>query len=116
MPSPHLLKKSKPTGKEMIAAIHAQFDCVLQRQASDSELKRYLPLLESTIEIGGNTEGLRQMLISVLLESEFLYRYEFGAGSVDNHGRKKLSPREASYAIAYAVSDRGPDETLVKAA
>ena len=111
-----ILKKSKPTGKEMIAAIHAQFDCVLQRQASDSELKRYLPLLESTIEIGGNTEGLRQMLISVLLESEFLYRYEFGAGSVDNHGRKKLSPREASYAIAYAVSDRGPDETLVKAA
>lgn len=111
-----ILKKSDPTERQMIAAIHTQFDCVLQRQASDSELKRYLPLLQSTIKLGGNTEGLRQMLISVLLESEFLYRLEFGAGSPDNYGRRKLSPREASYAIAYAVSDRGPDQTLVKSA
>ncbi len=56
------------------------------------------------------------MLVSVLLESEFLYRLEFGSGAADKYGRKKLSPREASYAIAYALSDRGPDETLAKAA
>ena len=46
------------------------------------------------------------MLVSVLLESEFLYRTEFGAGdSKDEHGMK-LSGREASYAIAYAYPDR----------
>lgn len=108
-------QKSVPTDEQMIAAINAQFDCVLQRHALQSELDSYLALLRSTIQLGGNTEGLRQMLVSVLLESEFLYRLEFGAGDPDKYGRKKLSPREASYAIAYAISDRGPDETLVQA-
>jgi cytochrome c553 len=105
-------KKAAPTDEEMIAAIHAQFDCVLQRQASEAELKRYLPLLRSTIDLGGNIEGLRQMLVSVILESEFLYRLEFGTDEVDKHGRRKLSPREASYAIAYALSDSVPDSRL----
>ena len=65
-------KESMPTEKEMVAAIYAQFDCVLQREPSAAELKRYLPLLHSMIELGGNRDGLRQMLVSVLLESEFL--------------------------------------------
>jgi hypothetical protein len=97
---------------EMVAAIQAQFDCVLQRTASDSELSRYLDFMVNASSVGGNVEGLRQMLVSVLLESEFLYRLEFGSGTPDEDGRKKLSPREASYAIAYALTDRGPDDAL----
>lgn len=108
--------ESTPTDEQLIAAIHAQFDCVLQRNATPDELKKYLPLLRSAIELAGNEDGLRQMLVSVLLKSEFLYRHEFGDGDADAHGRRLLSPREASYAIAYAVSDRVPDEQLVKAA
>jgi hypothetical protein len=109
-------KETRPTNQELIAAIHAQFDCVLRREASESELERYLPLLQSTIELGGNTEGLRQMLVSVLLESEFLYRLEFGVGQPDEYGRKKLSPVEAARAIAYALGDQGPDAELQQAA
>jgi len=109
-------KDTMPTEQEMVDAITAQFDCVLQRKPSEAELKRYLSLLQSMIQLGGNQNGLRQMLVSVLLESEFLYRLEFGAGEPDEHGRKKLSPREASYAIAYAISDRNPDARLVQAA
>ncbi|MDA0282009.1 MAG: DUF1588 domain-containing protein [Planctomycetota bacterium] len=109
-------QKSRPTNQEMIAAIHAQSECVLKRKASVEELDRYLPLLQSSIELGGNTEGLRQMLVSVLLESEFLYRQEFGAGEPDAYGRKKLSPVEAAQAIAYALGDPGPDEELQQAA
>lgn len=105
-------KESTPTDQEIVDAIHAQFDCVLQRQATDEELNRYVRLLRSTIELGGNSEGLRQMLVSVLLESEFLYRYEFGEGATDSQGRKKLSPREAARAISYALSDLGPDAAL----
>ena len=97
---------------EMVAAIQAQFDCVLQRPASDTELSRYLDFMVNASSVGGNVEGLRQMLVSVLLESEFLYRLEFGSGKPDEDGRKKLSPREASYAIAYALTDRGPDDAL----
>jgi hypothetical protein len=111
-----ILKESQPTDDELTDAIHTQFDCVLRRRASDQELQKYLELIRSAIALGGNTEGLRQMLVTVLLESEFLYRLEFGAGDTDKSGRKKLSPREASYAIAYAISDRGPDAGLVKAA
>lgn len=109
-------KQSTPTDEELVAAIDAQFDCVLQRPASQSELSEYRPFLRSSIDLGGNEEGLRQMLVSVLLKSEFLYRLEFGGGETDDHGRRKLTPREASYAIAYAISDRVPDEQLVKAA
>lgn len=109
-------KESRPTDEEMIAAVHSQFDCVLQRDATESELREYLPLLQSAIDLGGNVEGLRQLLISVLLKSEFLYRLEFGAGNPDEFGRHQLSPREAAYAIAYAIDDRVPDEQLFQAA
>lgn len=108
--------ETMPSDEVMIAAIHAQFDNVLQRQATESELHEYLPLLRSAIKLGGNVEGLRQMLISVLLKSEFLYRLEFGAGKPDEFGRRKLSPREAAYAIAYAIDDRIPDAQLFQAA
>lgn len=111
-----ILKKGKPTTSEIQTAINAQFYNVLRRSPNDSELERYTSLTESFIEVGGNTEGLRQMLVSVILESEFLYRLEFGEGPLDQYGRQKLSPREATYAIAYALGDRDPDEQLIKAA
>lgn len=115
VPEPFVVVVKKPgaaSQTEMVAAIQAQFDCVLQRTASDSELSRYLDFMVNASSVGGNVEGLRQMLVSVLLESEFLYRLEFGSGKPDEDGRKKLSPREASYAIAYALTDRGPDDAL----
>jgi Protein of unknown function (DUF1592)/Planctomycete cytochrome C len=111
-----ILKNSPPTEAEMTDAIREQYGRVLRREPSSEELSRYLDLTRSSIGIGGNTEGLRQMLVAVLLESEFLYRLEFGAGEADHLGRKMLSPREAAYAISYALGDRGPDAELLKAA
>jgi len=110
-----ILKKEKPSKEELQAAIQAQFYNVLRRPANKTELEKYLELTQSFIKIGGNTEGLRQMLVTVILESEFLYRLEFGEGELDKDGRRKLSPREASYAIAYALGDRNPDPKLVVA-
>ncbi len=109
-------KKSVPTREELTAAIQAQFDCVLQRPATQEEFEKYQALTHDAIQLSGNTEGLRQMLVAVLLESEFLYRLEFGAGETDAMGRRQLSPREASYAISYALGDRNPDAELAKAA
>lgn len=111
-----ILKKSRPTDDELIDAIQTQFDCVLRRPATDEELSEYLTLTREAINLAGHTDGLKQMLVAVLLESEFLYRLEFGAGEPDQFGRKKLSPREASFAISYALGDRGPDPQLVQAA
>ena len=109
-------KKSVPTREELAAAIQAQFDCVLQRPATQEEFEKYQALTHDAIQLSGNTEGLRQMLVAVLLESEFLYRLEFGAGEPDAVGRRQLSPREASYAISYALGDRNPDAELARAA
>ncbi len=111
-----ILKDSKPTRDEIVAAIDTQFERVLQRTPSESEREKYVSLTESSINLAGNTSGLQQMLVSVLLESEFLYRIEFGGGNTDEHGRRKLTPREASFAIAYALGDRGPDQQLRDAA
>lgn len=109
-------KNEMPTEEELVAAIHAQYECVLQRQANEQELASHLKLFRAGIQLAGNQAGLRQMLISVLLKSEFLYRHEFGAGEPDQFGRRKLSPREAAYAIAYAISDYVPDQELMRAA
>lgn len=111
-----ILSTAEPTADALIAAIHAQFALVLQRPPTATEQEKYLELTKSAIAIGGNTEGLRQMLVAVILESEFLYRYEFGAGPADAAGRRMLAPHEASYAISYALGDRGPDAVLRKAA
>ena len=111
-----VVNPSKPADADIIAAIQTQFDCVLQRQASEGEVRKYLDLTRSAIALAGNAEGLRQMLVTVLLESEFLYRLEFGAGAKDAHGRQMLSPREGSYAISYALGDRCPDAKLREAA
>ena len=108
--------KGVPTDDELRAAVQTQFDCVLRRPATESEAKAYVQFTRNAIELAGNAEGLRQMLKAVLLESEFVYRMEFGDGKMDGYGRAALSPREAAYSIAYALGDRGPDSHLLKAA
>jgi len=111
-----IAKKGAPTDDDIRAAVQSQFDCVLRRSATESEAKAYVQFTRDAVQLGGNTEGLRQMLKAVLLESEFVYRLEFGTGKADEFGRKALVPREAADAIAYALGDRGPDAPLLKAA
>lgn len=111
-----ILKKTPPTDKEIIGAVCKQFACVLRREPTGGEQGKYLQLTRMAIGLGGNTEGLRQMLVAVLLESEFLYRLEFGYGEKDRYGRMMLSPHEGAYAISYAMGDLGPDAQLLKAA
>lgn len=111
-----ILNTAKPQDEAIKAAIQAQFGIVLQRPATDAEQAKYLALTRAAIDLAGNTEGLRQMLVAVLLDSDFLYRLELGDGPADAFGRKMLSPREASQAISYALGDWGPDPELVRAA
>jgi cytochrome c553 len=109
-------RKDSPTDDEIRAAVQSQFACALRRPPTEAEASAYLQFTREAIRLGGNTEGLRQMLKAVLLESEFVYRLEFGAGRPDEHGRVPLAPREAAFALAYALGDRGPDAQLSKAA
>lgn len=112
-----ILESTQPPGLDATeSAIREQFDCALRRDPTATELARYAQLMRAAAERGGNRAGLRQMLTGVLLESEFVYRIELGAGPEDDHGRRMLAPREAADAIAYALGDRRPDAALRAAA
>jgi hypothetical protein len=111
-----ILSKSAPSDDQVRAAITKQFNLVLRRPPTETEMVKYFAITREAITAAGNSEGLRQMLKTVLLESEFLYRLEFGAGAPDKHGRKILSAREAAYAISYAMGDKDPDAELLEAA
>lgn len=102
--------------ERMLAAIDEQFDCVLRRAPREDERVRYLELMRSAMRADGLRAALRQMLVAVLLESDFVYRLEFGAGDADEHGRRMLAPAEMAAAISYALGDRRPDEALREAA
>ncbi len=109
-------KKDPPSDEQIRSAVQQQFHLALRRKPTEVELAQYLKLAREAIAVVGNAEGLRQVLKSVLLESEFVYRLEFGEGKPDEFGRVPLSPREAAFAIAYALGDRGPDAELLRAA
>ncbi len=111
-----ILNQEVPTDQELVDAIKKQFELVLHRPATESEIDSYFDLIRDAIALSGNMAGLREMLTAVLLESEFLYRMELGEGPVDDYGRRKLSSHEATFAIAYALGDRNPDAQLVEAA
>ncbi len=116
-PFERVIQSSERPGAEMLRdAITHQFQVALQREPGAAEMAKYLDFTNKTLDVSDKTSALKKMMISVLMEPEFLYRREFGAGKPDEHGRLKLTPREASYAIAYALTDRTPDEKLVEAA
>lgn len=105
-----------PSELEMKAAIHHQYALVYDREPNSTELAGCLELLKASIAKVGKTEGLKRMLMAVLLQPDFLYRSELGEGPEDEYGRRRLSSREASYAIAYALTESGPDKLLKQAA
>ena len=45
----------------------------------------------------------------MFLSPQSIYRMEFGEGAEDEHGRRFLSTDEMARAIAFALTDRGPD-------
>jgi hypothetical protein len=106
----------KPSNEILAAAITHQYKVALQREPSSQEMEKYLGFFRMTIEESDTNSALKKMMVSVLMEPEFLYRNEFGGGEPDANQRKKLTSREASYAIAYALTDRIPDRKLVEAA
>ena len=112
-PFEKVIQSAAPTEPMWRAAINHQFQVALQREANPDEITRYLSLIKKTIETSDKTGALKNVMTSVLMEPEFLYRSEFGSGKPDSHGRVKLTPREASYALSYALTDRVPDSELV---
>jgi hypothetical protein len=105
-----------PRVADMRAAIRKQFQLALAREPSEDELHRFTQLMQRTIEQSGRLIGVRDSLAAILLLPEALYRSERGQGPPDRYGRVMLAPRELAYAIAFALTDQGPDPLLWQAA
>ena len=104
-----------PDAEKIDALVSQLFLKIFERTPTMEEADDYAELTRSYIASLGNHEAVGKLIQTLILRSEFVYRSEFGAGVADEDGRRMLSPRDASYAIAYALTDSSPDAELVKA-
>ncbi|MEM7234780.1 MAG: DUF1588 domain-containing protein, partial [Planctomycetota bacterium] len=91
--------------------VRREFRTVIKRGPTEEELAKYTRFLQKNIGIGGNLKGLETTIKAMFLSPEAIYRAEFGLGEEDEHGRRRLSTDEIVYAVAYALTDRGPEHT-----
>ncbi|MEM7236106.1 MAG: DUF1592 domain-containing protein, partial [Planctomycetota bacterium] len=97
-------------------AVERAFLLLLERRPDKEEQTRYAGgYLKKAIEIAGPREGLKSLLTALLLSPEFVYRRELGLGEQLPDGRRKLSPNETAFALAYALTDSRPDNELREA-
>lgn len=91
--------------------LEREFQRIIGRRPSDSEVERYLEFFGQNIEIGGSLDGLKTTIRAIFLSPESMYRMEFGLGEVDEFGRRHLSAEELAHSIAYALTDHTPDRS-----
>jgi hypothetical protein len=113
---PFLAKDAKPNAEQQSAAVARAFQVLLNRAPTGVELERYGGLLERSVKKSGALAALRGLITAVIVSPEFVFRMEVGMAEKDGHGRRMLAPNELVYAIAYALTDDGPDEALWTAA
>ena len=110
------LEASDVTEEQRHAAIARVFQIFLNRTPDEEELGRYDGLLQKSLKNASPRTSLKGLLTAVMVSPEFVFRMEIGMTKPDQYGRRMLSPNELVYAIAYALSDQGPDEKLWDAA
>lgn len=96
--------------------VNQLYQSIFERAPTASELTEHKTMVRANMEKLGYQEAIDRFIQTLILNTEFVFRNEFGQGTADEHGRKMLSPRDASYAIAYALTDSGPDKELLAAA
>lgn len=105
-----------PSDERYAAMIDELFIQILERSPGTTEADEYLALVKGYTQKLDLRKSVQKLIQTIMLSSEFAYRQEFGSGEPDELGRSMLSPRDASYAIAYALTDQSPDAELIEAA
>jgi hypothetical protein len=95
--------------------VDEMFIKIIERKPTEQEAKDVIALTSVYMKTLGNQQAMAKLIETLVLSSEFVYRFEFGQGQMDDHGRRMMSPRDASYALAYALTDSSPDDALVAA-
>jgi hypothetical protein len=114
--SPIATSDKSPTDEMLALAISKHFKQVVFREPLKEELSNYTELFRKSTKESDNAEAMRLVLMAVMLHHESVYRVEIGLGKEDSHGRRMLSGTEMAFAIAFALTDRRPDEKLLQAA
>jgi hypothetical protein len=110
-------KDAGPPSPETLAELASQLSkLILEREPTPEESADYVGLTQSYVEKLGRRKAVQKLTQTFLLSTEFAYRSELGVGEPDEQGRRMMSPRDASYAIAYALTDQSPDAELIAAA
>ncbi|MFT5412169.1 MAG: hypothetical protein ACI8XO_002490 [Verrucomicrobiales bacterium] len=91
------------------------FAKIYERAPTEQEANESIVLTRTYMQTLSSQVAIAKLIETLILNSEVVYRSEFGQGSADEHGRRMMSPRDASYALAYALTDSSPDEQLVAA-
>ena len=105
-----------PPEHEVVSELVQQlFEKILERPPTEGEQEKHVALATDYLRGLGNQEGIKKLIQTLILNTDFVYRNEFGQGEADQYGRRMLSPRDASYALAYALTDSSPDAELQKA-
>ncbi|MDA8967693.1 DUF1588 domain-containing protein [bacterium] len=97
------------------ALVTQLYQHLYRRSPSEDELEKYGSLTKNYLTKLGNLAGIQKLIQTLILKTDFVYRHEFGAGEPDEYGRRMMSPRDGSYAIAYALTDSSPDPELATA-
>ncbi len=98
---------------EFVIELHEQ---IFERKPTDSKLAENIVQFKLYLSKLDRQKAIGKLIESLVLSTEFAYRNEFGQGEADEHGRRLMSPRNASRALAYALTDNSPDEAMAKAA
>ena len=99
----------------IIQLIVEQYAQIFERKPTETELAENIEQFQLYSGKLDRQQAIAKLIESLILSTEFAYRHEFGQGEPDEDGRRMMSPRDASYALAYALTDSSPDEELVKA-
>lgn len=111
-----------PTDEVVSNLVEQLFVKILERPPTAGEAAKHLSLTHTYIKNLGRQKTIAKLIQTLILNTEFVYRSEFGQNETegtrpdDEFGRRMMSPRDASYAIAYALTDSSPDQTLATAA
>jgi len=98
------------------ALIDELYERIFERSPTEMERTENRDLLKLFMAKIERQQAIAKLVESLILNTEFAYRHEFGTGDSDEHGRRMMSAKDASYSLAYALTDSSPDEELIRAA
>ena len=101
------------SAEQLQAAIHFEYKLILGREPTEAELSQAVGYLGKAQANAGRVRGFQSMLVSIMLKPEAVYRLEVGLGKEDKFGRRRLSRNELAFALAFALTDKGPNEIRI---